>query len=258
MNRLRAPVAISQMVGTVALTMCALVNLNCASAPFRSPEVRVRMFGDVDLARDRALAEKIAAAVDAAGIAKEDCTYKSDVRVLNGSIPEGISVTEQGSQIAVAKSHAGRYRVLGSVNAKIVWPESYFFRNVYWTTGDYQSVWRKALCWPQAPLKLLSAGVWNIVPTSWPCWVVGESRDEGQRTEMLINALTIGVSEAGGNLLIITSHGSTTLTTINANTGQQLGQTTTPATAMSGFVIEVIQDAEVEPAADTEPEPTRI
>ncbi len=248
----------SQLLGMVVLTMCAAANLNCASVPFPAPDVRVRLFGDVDLARDKVLAKKVDAAVEAAAISKKDATYDSDVRVLDGSIPEGIVLSEQGSQITVAKSHAGRYRVIGSVKAKVVWPENYWLRNVYWTTADYQSIWRKALCWPQAPLKAVTIGLWNIVPTSWPCWMTTEFRDETQRTAMLIHGLTIGTSEIGGNLLLITARGATTITTVNAQTGQQLGQTTTPATAMSGFAIEVNDDASSESPADSKPAPTRI
>lgn len=254
----QAPRNISGLLSTALLVLFSAASLNCATSAFPAPEVRMRLFGDVDLARDKALAEKVEQAVKEAGISKEDSTYESDVRVIDGSIPEGITLTEQGSQISVAKSHQARYRVLGAVNAKVTWPENYFYRNVYWTTGDYQSTWQKALCWPQAPLKLLTLGIWNIVPISWPCWMIGESRDEAQRTAMLIHGLTIGVSEMGGNLLLITGHGGTTVTTINAQTGQQLGQTTTPATAMGGFAIEVTHDAEVAPPPDAKPDPTRI
>jgi hypothetical protein len=62
----------------------------------------------------------------------------------------------------------------------------------------------------------------------------------------------------GGDLLLITGHGATTITTYNANTGQQLRQSTTPATGMVGFSIQVNESAEPEPPPEKKANPLAI
>ncbi len=211
---------------TVALFSGSLAS--CATAPFPKPKIRARIFGEVDAERDARIAKIIDATEAVEG-----------VRILEGTIPEGITLSDNGNMITIEEGYRDRYETLGAAEAQIVWPDGYFFQNVYWTTADYQESWRFALCWPQAPLKLLSMGIWNLVPISWPCWMVGEQRNENERRKILMDGLAKAVKVMGGNLLLITGYGNTVTTTISAQTGAQIGQSVTPATGMGGFAIKV-------------------
>ena len=163
-------------------------------------------------------------------------------------MPPGIILSDNGTTIAVAEGYEGQYETIGAVEVKYVF-HNYALQNLYFTTGDYQETWRKAVCWPQAPLKMLTLGAWNILPFSWPCWVSGDDTDERGRTKVMSRALAQGVKAMGGNLLLITGHGQTVITTVNASTGAQIGQSVTPATGMSGFAIKVLK-----PHPDEEPD----
>lgn len=84
-----------------------------------------------------------------------------------------------------------------------------FFKNAYWTWTDYEQSWRNGFCIWQAPLKLLTLGIWTIfVPTAWPC-VARIPSDAESRMERAIEKIKNAAAALGGNVAVIVSRDAT-------------------------------------------------
>ena len=160
----------------------------------------------------------------------------ADVEVYGGKIPDGLELVEQGSKIVVASGFESEYQVLGTVESDYGKQlHLALLKNIYWT-WDYEETWRKALCWPQAPLKAASLGMWVLVPTAWPCFAKIPSEEE-ERQRAHLEQLKKLTAAMGGNLVVLTSTGDLTVTTVNARTGAVVGQSTTKDMSMKGFAL---------------------
>ncbi len=188
------------------------------------PQLRVQTFGEVNSQADKAIEET----------AVHIQEPPEDVRIVSGSLPEGLGLSEQGAKITVQPGYESRYEVLGSVNANFNAGSN--FRNIYWVNKypREKDNWRKYLCAPQAPLRLLTLGIWNLVPTAWPCMNTGYD-DERERQDVLTAELARGVKAMGGNLLVISSSGATDITYIQD--GRTVGASTIHMTALGGFAV---------------------
>jgi hypothetical protein len=198
--------------------------------------------GRVDLDRNQAVVQR----------AEQMKQEPDNVEIFGGKMPEGLELTEEGSKIVVAPGFENRYQVLGTVESdyskKI---NSAILKNLYWT-WDYEETWRKALCWPQAPLKALSLGIWVLVPTAWPCFakIPGEEEERQKAHLVQLKKLTAAM---GGNLVVLSSSGDLQVTTINARSGAVMGQSITKDMSLKGFALRWNKGAA--PAATVASEP---
>ena len=186
------------------------------------PGIRANRFGAFDPEANDALSTRAEARSDDPAI-----------EVLRGSIPEGLDIVDGGSKIIVLPSHQDRYEVLGTVEADYLKNAS-GFRNLMWT-WTYDEAWRNALCWPQAPLKLATGGVWaSIVPLAYPCNKVAPS-DEKDRQIALVHELKKGAAEMGGDLVYL--HGFSDLSVTTTHENGSSSTSVVPYMATTAFVI---------------------
>ncbi len=207
-----------------ALLVLALAQglVGCATL---KPAVSVERFGTMDPLQSRALGEK-ALALEAT---------PEDVQVVAGSLPKGLALSENNTTLAVGRGFEDRYEVVGAVEADFTQvAQSAVGRNVFWTF-DYEETWRKALCYPQVPLKLLTLSMWNIVPLQYPCFasVPGDPLD---RRAALIERLKRGGKALGANLVVVTASGA-----MHYVTGNKYGVSSgvVPEMSLKGFAVRV-------------------
>jgi hypothetical protein len=205
------------IIGVSTLTGCATLH----------PLVSVTKFGEVDTSGDKSINESAKKIVDT-----------SDVKVISGSFPEGLTLVEQSSKIVVLPGYENKYDIIGEADAdylKALKP----LQAVFWV-GEYDEPWRRNLCYPQAPLKLLTFGLWGIFsPTAWPCSEKAPS-EELDRKAALIDELKKGVKAAGGNLLVIAGSTSLTVNTYNQY-GSHVNTSFTPMTGLKGFIVKEVR-----------------
>lgn len=190
------------------------------------PGVRANAFnnGTPDPDLDEAIAKK----------AKE-VTDTSHVEVMAGVMPKGLDVTEGGSKILVAPGYEGQFEVLGTIESDYMKGNSLaFLKNFYWT-WNYDEGWRKGLCWPQAPLKAVTLGLWNLFPWSWPC--MASLPGETDRQKDHIAALKRAAVAMGADLVLLTNSGDLSVTTVNARSGAVVGTSVTKNMSLRGFAI---------------------
>lgn len=174
------------------LSLLASTSIGCATL---RPAVSVTRFGDVNPKADRELALAAAKSEESA----------EDVRVVQGQLPEGLELLEQSTTIAVARGYEQSYQVLGTVEADYgPVGSSLGITNLFWAP-DYDEGWRKALCYPQVPLKILTMSLWVAVPLHYPCWATIPGEDE--RMEPLIQHVRKGAKAMGANLVVLTATG---------------------------------------------------
>jgi hypothetical protein len=203
----------------LSLVVAALLAGACAPLP---PKIQIQPFGEVSVEKERALAEQAALIKDA-----------SEVRVISGQLPDGLMLAEQSSKIIVAPGYEQIYIPVGTVEADFIKGFSQF-RSWLWTY-DYKEDWHQNYCLVQAPFKLVTLGLWSLVPFAWPCIAKAPS-DELERKEYLINELKRATKAAGGNLLVLI--GSTDLHVTNYNQyGDNLGTTVASTVGLRGFAI---------------------
>jgi hypothetical protein len=217
------------MVKTLGLLSAVALLCSGTGCATVYPKVSVKTFGDVDLRKDQNLSELA-----------QRAEIVPEIRVLQGALPEGISIEEDNSKIIVQPGFESRYTILGTVESdytKEVFTKSGessggLLRS-YLLTSTYDETWRKVLCYPQAPFKLLTLGVWNLfVPLAWPCFRKGVGADE--LVAVHIEYLKKGAKALGANTVIITHSG--TLTTVSGN---QYGVSTSiaPNASLTGFAF---------------------
>jgi hypothetical protein len=114
----------------------------------------------------------------------------STVTVLDETVPPGVVIhgdvlsVEDGYPLAIV----GRYDFFGPQGGP-------------WTFSDYKSTGRKVLCYWQAPLTLVTLGLWALfVPLSYPCWTENLTQDER------IAQIRLVAMAAGGNLVVTFPH----------------------------------------------------
>jgi hypothetical protein len=159
----------------------------CASV---SPTVRTNGFGPNDPTRDRA------AARDGAG---------GSVEVIIGALPPGLAA--EGENIRVLPGYERTYRVVGRVEADLTRQIASAPTRNWLTSWNYDQGWRKGLCWPQVPLKIVTLGLWTAVPTHYPCVTVLPA-GEARRQELLVEHLRRGTAAIGGDLVVTTGVGA--------------------------------------------------
>jgi len=161
----------------------------------------------------------------------------ADVEIYSGKIPEGLDVSEGGAKISVAQGYESQYQILGTVESDYTKEMgSAIWKNFFWT-WNYKETWRKALCWPQAPLKALTLSLWAwFMPAAYPCFAVAPGDEPGRQKAHLVQLKKLA-SAMGGNLVVLTNSGDLTVTTVNADTGQTVGRSVTKNMALRGFAI---------------------
>lgn len=206
--------AFSIICVAVAATGCATLK----------PKVSVSSFGDVNIQRDKEISVKAKTITDTA-----------DVKVISGAMPEGLSLQEQSSKLVILPGYESKYSIIGSVDGDYVKAMTYF-EFLWYPELGYDGDWRETLCHPQAPINVMTLGIWSVFsPTAWACNRKIPS-DENDRKAGLIEQLKKGVKAAGGNLLIITAESSLTVTRVNKY-GDHLGSTVSPSMGMQGFIV---------------------
>lgn len=203
---------------------CAVALLSgCYNARYQH---QITSFGDLDVARDKALAKKA-----------EDLDWNadySDIRVLVGSTPDGIQLKEGGSKIAIEPELASRYTVLGSAESKAgnINPGLLLF---WWVPPhDSEGTFRKVWCAWQAPFRALTLGVlWKMVPFDWGCGPrnTGDVALHERELRRMARAM-------GGNLVIVT--GNIDRTYVNG-AGVEVGRTA--GIGMRAYVLKDTQQA---------------
>ncbi len=174
--------------GIRAASIVALAAFSTACATIELPQTaRVNVFGEAEPGRDARLsAESASAPID------------EQIEILSGRVPAGIDLRR--NEIAVLPSYTDRYEVLGTVT---VTRGSTGFRNFFWSHAVDQG-WAKALCYPQAPLKLLTLGVWGVVsPLNWPCIYRKRPAQEAKDDSLRFAALRRAAGVMGGNLVLV-------------------------------------------------------
>ncbi len=185
------------------------------------PALNVEKFGSIDLTGERAIEDSAKEIEDV-----------SNVDVIQGNLPKGLILSDQGSKLIVEERAESRYEILGAADADFHKAMSQF-KNTYWTYP--QKGWRKPLCYIQAPLKLISLGIWNIFPTAWPC-LASMPDDEGDRKEVLIHELRRVAKAMGGNMVVLSGG-----TDLSIGTADRAGAITSSAlhgtVGLRGFIL---------------------
>jgi len=169
---------------TIALSLCIF----SACATIRLPqEARVNVFGEARAGQNALLSESAASAGPS-----------PSVEIISGRVPTGIDL--RGNEIAIRPNYRDRYEVLGTV---AVTPGSTGFRNFFWTNAVDQT-WAKVLCYPQAPLKLATLGIWGVIsPLNWPCIYTKRPAQEAMDDAQRFAALRRAANVMGGNLVLV-------------------------------------------------------
>jgi hypothetical protein len=197
----------------------------CATVHSR---ISVSTPGVMDIAADRATAER----AEALAVPPEDIT------VIAGTTPEGIDLLESGTKIVVLPGYEQRYRVLGTADVGYSWAMSKAFVNNMYGAWKYDDSFRKAYCYPQVPLKIVTLGLWWMVPINYPCLGTVPRKEEMRQQEM-VDDLKRAAAAMGGNLVVVTAAGSVKTTTTNQY-GRELSSSVTPHMGLTAFVLEVV------------------
>jgi hypothetical protein len=200
----------SRVVNVLGVVL-GLVLLSAGCASIR-PAVTVKHFGSLDPERDQRVS-----AVAYQNVESEQ-PGAVGVEVVSGSLPPGLDLREGGTKLVVQKEAAGEYQIIGEVEASYTPAlKGALLKNVYWTWTNYREGWRKGLCYPQAPLKALTLGIWTfVVPLAWPCIARAPSEETARQID-LVRALKFGAQAMGGNLVVVVSEGQTNIVHIQGN-----------------------------------------
>lgn len=164
-----------------------------------------------------------------------------DVQIFAGQLPAGLDLTEGGTKITVAEGYSGQYEILGTVESDYTQAlRGAIWKNIYWT-WNYDEGWRKGLCWPQAPLKAVTLGLWNLLPWAWPCMATVPS-EEKDRQKAHLGQLKKLAAAMGGNMVVISNSGDLAVTTVT-NTGAVVGHSVTKNMLLKGFAIHRAKEA---------------
>ena len=205
----------------ISLVFLGVTVTGCATL---KPKASVTSFGAVNIQADNEISAKAQSIADT-----------SDVKVVSGSLPDGLSLQEQSSKLIVLPGYEKKYSIIGSVNGDYMNAMSYF-DSLWYPKKGYEDTWRQVLCYPQAPINLVTFGIWgNISPTAWACKRFPPS-DEKDRKQALVEALKQGAKAAGGNLVVVTGESTLTVTTMNKY-GDHLGTSVSPAMGLQGFIL---------------------
>lgn len=159
-----------------------------------------------------------------------------DVDIFAGKIPAGLDVTEGGNKITIAQGYEGKYEILGTIESDYTKGNNWAaFKNLYWT-WNYAEGWRKGLCWPQAPLKAATLGIWNILPWSWPCFA-SIPREEKDRQKAHLNQIKKLAAAMGADMVVLTNSGDLAITTVNARSGAIVGHSISKNMSLKGFAV---------------------
>ena len=181
-----------------------------------------------------------------------------NVTIYAGKFPAGISLAEAGSKVVVEKEHEGEFIVLGAIETDYSanMSEAYL-RNLFWT-WNYDETWRKWVCWPQAPLKLITLSLWNIVPTAWPCGAKIPS-EEKDRQKAHYERLKRLAAAMGGNMVMVSGKSALHVSTQMQDTGVVLHDKI-HGMGSQGFAVRYVgkkKEAAKEPAKDPSKDTTR-
>lgn len=205
-----------------AALMAAVLSA-CASVP---AGLRADAYGegDVDLARDRAV-------VDAA----KELEETPEIPVFRGKLPPGINIKDNGTVIEIAPSHAGEYEVLGKVESDYTKGMSSAVVNNLWWTWDYEQGWRKGLCYPQIPLKIVTLGIYSYFsPLHWPCMAVVPTSEESRQETHYANLKRLAKA-MGADFVVLAAKSALEVTTVS-----KYGSRSTSVhadIALSGFAV---------------------
>jgi hypothetical protein len=190
------------------------------------PPVSVEHFGEADPAKDQKITQ----------VAGEIEQTPSDVKVYVGSLPDGLALSEQGSKITILPGYENKYSILGAVAAGYNKDPLITLKNFLWVpTFQGADEWRKWLCYPQAPIKLLTLGLWGYFsPTAWPCVAVAPS-DELDRKRDLIDSLKKAAKAMGANAIAVSGAETTNITYVR--NGAPVSASSINMTGMTGFAI---------------------
>jgi hypothetical protein len=154
----------------------------------------------------------------------------ADVRVLVGTLPEGVRIEHDGLVVDPA-----RYALVGRVSADYK-PYGFTWLGFWFYDYSEDERWKNAYCGVQVPLTWVTLGIWPFVsPFHYPCKVVagGSPSEVGERKARVIKTLQKATKAAGGDLLIVTGLGDLDL--VAAGSGQLLGAI--PMMHGSGFAL---------------------
>lgn len=186
---------LKQHVYRMGFAFVALGAVGCSTAAYRPV---ITPFGDVDVDKAHELEKKATSL---------PLRRKYPVRVIEGSIPEGLDLTEQGSKIIIKRGFEKRYEVLGEVESKPLYGNlELTARKIYWMWDMHPDEGAlDGYCKWQGPLRAITLGFWSITPFNWPC--VGTRYPKEQKDARRIHLLELrrGAYAMGANLVIITS-----------------------------------------------------
>jgi len=222
-----------------ALVALGLSALFCGCATIH-PKIEVRHFGRLDPDRDAQVAT-LATSSRKAG------TPVDQVEVVAGTLPTGLALEENGTKLVASAGGQADFEVLGEVEVDFApMVQGAFFRNFYWTWG-YGEGWRKGLCYPQAPLKLLTLGLWTILPLAWPC-MASAPGDATERERALVKSIKHGVAAMGGNLAVVVNSGQMSYVTISGGRYSATGTVNTiKKTSLRAFAVRQRSRRDVRP-----------
>jgi hypothetical protein len=213
-----------------------LLSSGCATI---HPDAVVQSFGESNPAHNKQIAEQ----------AMDRGANDEGVKVISGKLPDGLDIQERGTKIVVQPGFESKYTVLGTIEADYNRATaSGTVKNVYWA-WNYDEGWRKGLCYPQVPLKILTLGIWSFfVPLHYPCFA-SIPGDESDRQTDLQAVIARGAKVMGGNLAILTASVDTTIITASR---YGVSSEVVPSTALRGFVL---NDAGGAPQKKSQPTP---
>ena len=118
--------------------------------------------------------------------------------------PEAVYVIDAGT----TPLDLSQYEILGSVRVDQHTDNEIGVRNWIWF-NHFESPGRFGYCVWQTPLKMVTLGLWNIVPLAWPC-SGGNPSDAAERLEYLSRYARRVAAEVGGDTVLMTeSHSGT-------------------------------------------------
>lgn len=127
------------------------------------------------------------------------------VKVYQNDLPKGITL--KGKGIVTSKSFDRKFSYVGEVTSKQAYWDSNMSTNrgMFWyiPLNDNHNSFRRTACAVQAPLKAITLGIWNIVPTNWPCW--GRYSKSAENLELHHTELKRAARALDGDIVVIVS-----------------------------------------------------
>jgi len=151
-----------KLLGRSVVLVCIGIGLAGCGTVKTMPDLSLYGEANPELERNHIKAYKKNKAIDV-----------NEVKVLVDTVPEGISVND--GQISSESDY--EHEVIGHFSFRPDYKRQ--DSDALDAFTNYKTGWRKAVCYPQVPLRYVTLGLWKIIPTSYPCYgSISQSKED--------------------------------------------------------------------------------